>query len=160
MNKGLLIILIFAVILLSWNFVFSPKKVGLTDQARVLQGLSSAIAYKTAVRKYWEEKRTLPDHDDWNKEKQEVVVDLSKTIVESIQVGEYGPGVISVNYAARQDLDSPADIDGKIINLIPDVQSEKLVWSCLGNLPVNLLPKNCNQMETGQIESIQKMPDD
>ena len=61
--------------------MFSEKKIGLTDQAKVLQGLSSAIAYKTAVRRYWEENRTLPGTEDWHKRKQKVLVDLTKSIV-------------------------------------------------------------------------------
>lgn len=149
MNKTL-IILILVVIVLCWNFVFSEKKVGLTDQARVLQGLSSAIAYKTAVRKYWQEKGALPSSDDWDKQKQKVVVDLSKSIVKSIQVGEDGPGVIRVSFAASQDLESPAEIDGKIVNLIPKAEGGKLVWTCLGTLALNLLPKRCSQLATGQ----------
>ena len=60
MNKTL-IILILAVIVLSWNFIFtSEKKVDLTDQAKVLQGLSLALKHKVAVIKYWNEKGQLP----------------------------------------------------------------------------------------------------
>lgn len=141
-----LIILIIAVIALCWNFVFTGKKVGLTDRAKVLQGLSSAIAYKTAVRKFWEEKGMLPSDEDWDREKQKVVVDLSQSIAESIKVGEDGPGVISVYYAASQDLESSAEIDGKKINLIPGVQGEKLVWTCLGTISLKLLPKGCSEL--------------
>ncbi len=128
--------------------MFSEKKIGLTDQAKVLQGLSSALAYKTAVRKYWEENRTLPSAEDWDKQKQKVLVDLTKSIVESIQVGEDGPGVISVLYTASQDLESSAEIDGEKINLIPTPQGEKLKWTCLGTLPLKLLPKRCGQLAT------------
>ncbi|MCH7696287.1 MAG: pilin [Proteobacteria bacterium] len=128
--------------------MFSEKKIGLTDQAKVLQGLSSAIAYKTAVRRYWEENRTLPGTEDWHKRKQKVLVDLTKSIVESIQVGEDGPGVISVLYAASQDLESSAEIHGKKINLIPEVQGGKLIWTCLGTLPLKLLPKRCSKLAT------------
>ncbi len=145
MNKTL-IILIIVVIVLCWNFVFSEKKVGLTDQAKVLQGLSNAITYKMAVRTYWEEKGTLPSAEDWDEKKQKVVVDLSQSIAESIQVGEDGPGVISVFYAASRDLESSAEIDGTKINLIPKVQGEKLVWTCLGTLPLKFLPKRCSKL--------------
>ena len=49
--KKILVILVLAVIVLSWNFIFSSeKKLDLTDEAKVLQGLSQAIAYKLAVR--------------------------------------------------------------------------------------------------------------
>ncbi len=156
MNKTL-IILIIAVLVLCWNFVFSSKKVGLTDRARILSGLSSAIAYKTAVRKYWEEKGTLPNSEDWGKEKQKVNVDLTKSIVKSIQVGADGPGVISVLYAASQDLESSAEIDGKKINLIPKAQGEKLEWTCLGTLPVKLLPKRCSELPTVSISGTKNL---
>ncbi|MEE9551761.1 MAG: pilin [Gammaproteobacteria bacterium] len=156
MNKTL-IILIIAVIALCWNFVFTEKKLGLTDRARVLQGLSSAIAYKTAVRKYWEAKGTLPSAEDWDKQKQKVVVDLSESIAESIQVGEDGPGVISVFYAASQDLESPAEIDGKKVNLIPEVQGEKLEWTCFGTLPLKFLPKKCSQLPAVSVFEPEKL---
>ena len=153
MNKTL-IILIIAALVLCWNFVFSSKKVGLTDRARVLSGLSSAIAYKTAVRKYWEEKGTLPKTEDWDKQKQKVVVDLSKSIVESIQVGKDGPGVISVLYIGRQDMESSAEVDGKKINLIPKAQGKKLEWTCLGTLPLKLLPKRCSKLVTVSVPEV------
>ena len=155
MNKTL-IILIIAVIVLCWNFVFTDKKVGLTDQARVLQGLSSALAYKTAVKKYWNEVGSLPGTEDWDKQKQTVKVDLSKSIVKSIRVGEQGPGVISVSYAANQTMESSAEIDGKIINLIPKVQGEKLVWTCLGTLPSRLLTKKCSQYPVTSVSEADK----
>ena len=145
MKKNLAILVIIVIVLL-WNFVFTDKKVGLTDQARVLQGLSSAIAYKLAVRKYWQEKGALPGADDWEKEKSQVTVDLSQSIVESIQVGADGPGVISVYYAGSQNMESPADVQGKKINLIPTAGGENLQWTCLGSLPVQLLPKRCSPL--------------
>ena len=147
MNKTL-ILLIIAVIVLCWNFVFSAKKIGLTDRARVLQGLSSATAHKTAVGRYWDEKGTLPSAEDWHKEKQQVLVDLSKSVVESIQVGENGPGVISVLYAASNDMGSLSEIDGKLINLVPKVEGDKLEWTCLGTLAVEFLPKRCSKLVT------------
>jgi len=147
MNKSL-IFLIIAAIVLCWNFVFSAKKVGLTDRARVLQGLSNAIAYKMAVKRYWQEKGTLPSHEDWDKEKQKVVVDLNQSIAKSINVGVEGPGVISVLYAASEDLESPDEIDGKIINLIPKAQGGKLEWTCLGTISLKLLPKRCSELPT------------
>lgn len=156
MNKTL-IILIFAVIVLCWNFMFSEKKIGLTDQARILQGLSSAIAYKTAVRKYWQEKATLPSTEDWERNKQKVVVDLTKSIVESIRVGEDGPGVISVLYAASHDLESAAEIDGEKINLIPAPQGGKLIWTCLGTLPLRLLPKRCSKLPTISVSEAEEL---
>ena len=145
MNKTL-IILILAVIVLSWNFIFTEKKVGLTDQAWVLQGLSSALAHKLAIAKYWSEKGSLPDNAEWIKEKPAITVDLSQTIVESIEVGVDGPGVISVRYTTRPDLASPAQIDGRKINLVPVVLNGKLDWTCKGTLDITLMPRNCSTM--------------
>jgi len=145
MNRAL-IILVLAVIVLSWNFIFTERKVGLTDQARVLQGLSSALAYKTAVIKYWNQNGKLPDHSDWLQANTQVSVDLGQTIVRAIEVGNDGPGVISVHYTARPGLDSPALVEGKKINLIPAVRDRRLDWVCLGNIDVSLLPRQCNPM--------------
>ncbi len=145
MNRTL-IILVLAVIVLSWNFIFTEKKVGLTDQAKVLQGLSSALAYKTAIAKYQQQKGALPGYEDWLREKLQVTVDLSQTIVSAIEVGKDGPGVISVLYAARPGLESPEQINGKQINLIPAIQDGQLDWTCKGTLDAKFLPKNCSPM--------------
>jgi hypothetical protein len=153
--KNKLLLLILAVIVLSWNFVFTDKKVGLTDQAKVLQGLSSAISYKTAIVNYWETNASLPNHEDWNNVTPGVVVDISQTIVNEIQVGLDGPGVISVYYGAKPGLESPTEIDGKKINLIPEADGGKLVWTCVGTFVANLLPRNCNSVPENQIESNQ-----
>ena len=155
MNKTLAL-LVLVVIVLSWNFIFSDKKVGLTDQAKVLQGLSSAITYRTAIGKYWTAKSTLPSNEDWVNEKPGVVVDLTQTIVKSIQVGQDGPGVISVFYTTKPGLESPAEIEGEKINLIPNAQDGKLIWTCFGTLPVNLLPRRCSEMVSKEpIEAVE-----
>ena len=146
--KKKLPLLILVIIVLCWNFVFTEKTVGLTDQAKVLQGLSMAISFKAAVGNYWDKNKTLPSNVDWNNENPGVVVDLSQTIVNSIQVGEDGPGVISVLYGARPGLESPTEIDGKKINLIPGVQDGRLIWACEGTITTNLLPKNCSNLVT------------
>lgn len=83
MNKTL-IVLMLAVIVLAWNFVFTDKKVGLTDQARVLQGLSNAIVYKMAIADYLAANHRLPDNKAWLNENKDIRVDLSQTIVKSI----------------------------------------------------------------------------
>lgn len=145
MNKTL-IVLVLAVIVLAWNFVFTDKKVGLTDQARVLQGLSNAIAYKTAIADYWAARHSLPDNKAWLNENKNIRVDLSQTIVKAIDVGLDGPGVISVHYVSRPGLESAAGIDGKKINLVPNVENNMLVWTCKGTVAANLLPKNCSPL--------------
>ncbi len=145
MNKTLLV-LILAVIVLTWNFVFTDKKVGLTDKARVLQGLSNAIAYKTAIADYWAARHSLPDNKAWLNEKNDIRVDLSQTIVKAIEVGIEGPGVISVHYVSRPGLESASGIEGKIIQLIPTIENNTLVWTCKGTVAANLLPKNCSPL--------------
>lgn len=141
-----LLVLVLALIILAYNFVFTDERVGLTDQARVLQGLSSALSYKTAVAKYWTEKNALPDHTDWVNYNSGISVDLSQTIVESIEIGVDGPGIISVHYSARPGLESPSAIDGKKINLIPAMLNGKLDWTCKGTLDLQLMPRNCSTL--------------
>lgn len=145
MNKTL-IVLVLAVIVLAWNFVFTDREVELTDQAKVLQGLSTALSYKTAIGNYWNEKKDLPGSAEWQNYNTGLSVDLSRTIVRAIEVGIDGPGVISVHYVARPGLDSPAAIDGRKINLVPTVNGDRLEWACQGTIAAGLLPKNCRPL--------------
>jgi hypothetical protein len=145
MNRALIILILIAIVL-SWNFIFADKQVGLTDQARVLQGLSTALSYKTAVASYWGQNGKLPAAEDWLKSSPRIAVDLSQTIVSAIEVGQDGPGVISVLYTARPGLESPVLLDGKKINLIPAVQDGKLEWICKGSVDASLLPRNCSPL--------------
>lgn len=143
MNKTL-IILILAVIVLSWNFVFnSSKKVDLTDAARVLQGLSQAISYKTAVREYWQQKKEFPTAEIWQKEGKKLNVDTSKSLVKSIEVGAEGPGMITVTFTNKETIKVASDIDDKKITLKPSVKGDRLTWSCSGTLTRELLPQKC-----------------
>lgn len=145
MNRTL-IILILIIIALSWNFIFTDKQVGLTDQARVLQGLSTALSYKTAIADYWGQNGKLPAAEDWLQSSPRIAVDLSQTIVSAIEVGLDGPGVISVLYTARPGLESPVLLDGKKINLIPAIRDGKLEWVCKGTVDASLLPRNCSPL--------------
>jgi hypothetical protein len=144
--KKLLIFLIFALVVLSWNFIFTDNKVVLTIPAQVLQGLSQAIAYKTAVEKYWGQTAALPVYEDWIEVSQQINVDLSQSIVKSIEVGKDGPGVITVLYTVRPGQGSAAEIDGRKINLVPVARNGKLDWTCVGTFGVDLLPRNCSPM--------------
>lgn len=145
MNRTL-ILLVLAVIVLSWNFVFTDKQVGLTDEARILQGLSTALPYKTAIADYWKKNGVLPAEVDWQKSGTAITPDLSQTIVASIDVGVDGPGVISVHYTARTGLEAPERIAGKNINLIPSIVNARVEWICKGTLEPALLPKNCTAL--------------
>jgi len=145
MNKTL-VILVLAVIVLSWNFVFTDKKkVDLTDPARVLQGLSQSLQYKLAVRDYWKEKKNLPDAETWAKEGKKVDVDTSKSLVKSIEVGVDAPGAITVYFTNKESIQLEKDIKGTKIVLIPKAEGERLVWSCRGTMHQAYMPKKCQQ---------------
>jgi len=142
MKKGLNLIVIIGLVLFV-SFALLPSKIDYTDQAKVLQGLSRAVVYKKAVREYWKDKGELPNADDWNRNGNKVVVDLGKSLVESIHVGQDGPGTISVYYTTAKDTIVPADITGKKIVLIPEVRNDQLIWSCKGTIPAQYLPARC-----------------
>jgi pilin len=149
-----LVILILAVVVLSWNFVFTDsKQVEYTDPAKVLQSLSKAIKYKNAVYAFWKEKNVLPDLEIWNKEGKQVDVDISQSLVNSINVGEDGPGVITVYFTNKETIPLEKDIEGKKIILVPKVNGERLIWSCKGTMYQEYMPKKC-QVETEVQNSI------
>lgn len=146
MNKTL-IILILAVIVLSWNFVFTDsKKVDLTDSAKVLQGLSLALKYKVAVKEIWKVNGRLPDMQAWQEAGKKIELDISKSLVKNIEVGTDGPGVISVYFMNKEHKRVAKDINGKKINLIPVVEGERLVWNCKGSIDTEYLPKKCQTL--------------
>lgn len=142
MNKSLPL-LILLVIFLCWKFVFTSSRVEYTDPARVLQGLSMALSYKTAIIRYWQEKGSLPTAEDWQEKKDKPVVDLSQSLVGSIRIAEDGPGVISVYFRNKPEIEMRTDISGTRILLIPEVGEGKLKWSCEGTVPAELMPKKC-----------------
>ncbi len=143
MNKTL-VILILAVIVLSWNFVFtSDKKIELTDQARILQGLSLSLKHKIAIKNYWKEKKSLPDAETWEKEGKKITVDLSKSLVKNIEVGIDAPGAIAVYFKNKETIPLEKDIEGTKIVIIPEVKGERLVWSCSGTMDREYLPAKC-----------------
>jgi len=143
MNKSL-IVLILAVIVLSWNFVFtSSEKIELTDQAKVLQGLSHALKYKLAVLEYWKEQGELPDAETWEKEGKKIEVDTSKSLVKNIEVGVDGPGAISVFFTNKEIIRVEKNIEGTRIVLTPEVKDERLVWTCKGTIEKEYLPAKC-----------------
>jgi hypothetical protein len=141
-----LILMVLVVIVLAWNFVFTDKKVGLTDQARVLQGLSTVLPYKAAIADYWKQNGVLPGQAEWQTSGPAINPELSQTIVTSIDVGVDGPGVITVHYTARPGLEAPERIAGKTIKLIPAINNASIVWTCKGTLETALLPRNCTAL--------------
>lgn len=148
MNKTL-VILILVIIVLSWNFIFSSdKKIELTDQARVLQGISLSMKHKFAVKKYWQEKKYLPNIEQWQEAGNETKVDLSKSVVKKIEVGVDAPGAITVHFVNKENARVAQDIDDKKVMLMPMIIDKKLTWVCSGDLPLDLLPKRCRKMKT------------
>ena len=142
MKKGLNLLIIIGLILFV-SFALIPSKIDYTDQAKVLQGLSHAAVYKKTVEEYWKDKGELPSGDDWNSNENKVAVDFSKSLVDSIHVGQDGPGTITVYYTNAKDEAAPADITGKKIILTPEAQDNQLIWSCKGTIPAQYLPVRC-----------------
>ncbi len=139
-----LIVLILAVILLSWNFIFtSEKKIDLTDQAKVLQGLSLVLKYKIAVIKYWNEKGTLPDSVAVERELKLEPLDFSKSLVKQVEVSKDEPGVITVIFMNKPHINVKQDINDRKVMLKPVVVDNKLDWVCRSDLGKDLLPKRC-----------------
>lgn len=144
-----LVVLVLLVLVLSWNFVFTDKKkVDLTDPAKVLQGLSQSLKYKSAIIKYWKEKKTLPDAEIWAKEIKGISVDTSKSLVKLIEVGVDAPGAITVYFTNKETIPLEKDIEDTKIILIPEVKGERLVWSCRGTMHQAYMPKKCQQDNT------------
>ncbi len=143
MNKTL-IVLILAVIVLSWNFVFTDsKKLELTDSAKVLQGLSKALKYKIAIKEYWKATDSLPNAEAWKKSGKKIEVDLSKSLVKNIEVGVDGPGVITVYFTNKEIIKVEKEINDTKVMLMPEAKGERLVWACKGDIDVDYLPKKC-----------------
>ncbi len=102
-----------------------------------------AFSYKTAVREYWQEKALFPNADDWAKMENKPVVDISKSLVESIHVGEEGPGVITVYFTNKPSIEMQTDISDTRILLKPNIEDGRLKWSCEGTVASGIMPKKC-----------------
>ena len=143
MNKTL-VVLILAAIILSWNFIFTDsKKIELTDPAKVLQGLSTAIKYKIAIKDYWKEKGVLPGTEEWQKSGNKIEIDFTKSLVKNIGVGIDGPGAITVYFINKDTINIASNINGTKIVLKPEVKGDKIDWLCSGTMTKDLMPKAC-----------------
>lgn len=140
MKKSLAFLILVGVFVL-WKFVFSSGQLDFTERAKVLQGLSLAADYKQAVRAWYREHGSLPSAEDWREDL--VQVDISKSAAGAIRVGEHGPGVISVHYAASPAMDLPAAVTGTYIDLVPGINADKLTWHCQGTVPEAYMPRKC-----------------
>ena len=142
MKKGLNYIIIIG-LLFFIGFTLFPAKLDYTDRTKVIQGLSMGAKYKEAVGEYWKDKGALPGAEEWAKYDKKIVIESGKSLVDSIHIGEDGPGTISIYYTNTRDQGAPADIAGTRIVLTPEVKDRKLVWSCKGTLPSQYLPVPC-----------------
>ena len=151
--KKVLVMLILGILFLGWNFVIpTDKKVDLTDPAKVLQGLSQALKYKLAVRQYWQKHDEFPTAADWQKLETRPNVDISRSLVTDINVGELRPGAITVYFSNKDVINVETNIDGKQITLIPVVVNERLDWICQGDMNRALMPEACRVINTGKQE--------
>jgi type IV pilus assembly protein PilA len=142
MNKTLLV-LIFIGVFLAWKFVLFPEKLDFTDKVKVLQGLAMAKAHKTAIAKYWEEKKMFPTAEQWAAEGPKVDVNFGSSIVAAIEVAEVAPGSVTVYYSNARDQSLAAGISGKSLSLTPSISKGLVEWSCKGTVPVEYLPRLC-----------------
>lgn len=142
MNKTL-IFLILVIVVLCWKVVFTDSKVEYTDPAKILQGITMAFSYKTAVREYWQEEGKFPGADDWAGLEDKPQADISKSLVESIAVAEEGPGVITLYFTNKPGIEMQADISDTRILLIPNIEDGKLKWRCEGTVPTEIMPGKC-----------------
>ena len=152
--KKTLAVLTIAILVLGWNFMFSPdKKIELTDQAKVLQGLAQAIKYKLAVNQYWEKTGKLPDAEAWQKLSDKPWVDMSQSLVTAIRVAEQGPGTITVYFSNKDVINVAADINGQTITLKPYIINQRIDWSCQGDMNRELMPDACSSVSIKKAES-------
>ena len=86
------------------------------DKLWVLKGISLAQPYKAAVAEYVSRTQAFPGKDDLAKERITVKVGFDRTAVDSITVGEDGPGVISIHFSANRTDGAPPDIDNAVVS--------------------------------------------
>jgi hypothetical protein len=93
---------------------------------------------------FWQNTQQLPESiDDLTLEKILIKVDFEKTAVESITVGEDGPGTVTVHFSTNNIESAPPAINNTRIILSPVISDGELIWSCKGAMPEGLLPPAC-----------------
>lgn len=118
------------------------NKIEYTDQFKVTQGLLLAKPYRTAVESYWQEHKGLPDEQAWSEAKIPVKADISKSLVEKVEVGVKAPGVVSVHYNPIRIPETSPELNG-VLHLEPIATDTGLQWRCLSELKKEFLPKAC-----------------
>lgn len=142
MNKTLLVLSVFGIFLL-WKFVLFPEKLDFTDKVKVLQGLTLAKDYKSAVSFYWKKNQRFPSAEEWKESGVTIDVDLAKSIVSKIVVAEKAAGTITVYYSDARDPELAPGISGKSLTLFPHVLTDQVDWTCKGDMPLEYLPGAC-----------------
>ena len=116
----------------------------LTHRLWVVKGITLTAPYRAAIMEYWQNTQQLPESmDDLTLGKILVKVDFEKTAVESIVIGNDGPGTITVYFSATTSENAPPAINNTKIVLTPVLMDEGFVWSCQGTMPQELLPAPC-----------------
>ncbi len=142
MSKTLIVLIVIGLVL-TWKFVLFPEKLDFTDKMKVLQGLTLAKSYKTAISNYWRENDVFPDREQWMSEVPKIEFDPGKSIVSDIKVAEKAPGSITVYYSNVRDPYLAPEISGKSLSLTPYIDNGVLQWSCKGDVPLEFLPAAC-----------------
>lgn len=118
------------------------NKIEYTDQFKVTQGLLLAKPYRTAVESYWQEHQDLPNAEAWTAANVSVKADISKSLVEKVEVGVKSPGVVSVYYNPARIAETSPELNG-VVHLEPMATDTGLQWRCLSELNKEFLPKAC-----------------
>jgi hypothetical protein len=137
-----LFIILFVII---FAYMLAPDK-EYTNKIWVLKGISVAAPYRAAVQEYWQNRKSLPGTGDLELEKIRVQVNLDRTAVQSVVIGEDGPGTVTVHYSTRDKKSAPAGINNTKIILTPVLSGNKLIWSCVGTMPAEIIPQACKKM--------------
>ena len=87
----------------------------------------------------------MPTAQDWQQFNHQVDVDISKSLVDRIGVGEEAAGAISVYFVNKPHIQVAANINGSKIVLKPIIINDKFDWVCSGTLEAALLPKPCQK---------------
>jgi len=135
--------LLFILFLVIIAWLFSPSK-ETRDKLWVLKGVALAQPYQAAVAEYVGRTGELPSATDLDKQRIKVDVNLDKTAVDAIHIGQQSPGVVSIYYSSEGSEAAPKAIDNTSLHLIPSIEGKHMAWSCRTDIPDNLSPRGCD----------------
>jgi hypothetical protein len=129
------------IIIVAWLLRPSDE---ITHKLWVVKGITLTEPYRAAIMEFWQNTQQLPESiDDLTLEKILIKVDFEKTAVESITVGEDGPGTVTVHFSTNNIESAPPAINNTRIILSPVISDGELIWNCKGAMPEGLLPPAC-----------------